>query len=385
MSLREEVVELTRKLIRLKTVNPPGDELEAAEFLASWMEKNGFDEIEIQRISKRRGNVVGVIRGSGEGPSLIFNGHLDVAPPGDLRHWKYDPFEGVIADGKIYGRGAADMKSGLAALTVAAKYVKQHGYKLKGDLIVSAVADEVHLSTGAKVFAESKWFKNSCGIVIAEPTGLRLVTAHRGALWLKIETFGKTAHTSMPHLGINAIYSMTKIIETLSKYKFKYSPVEILPPPTLCVSVIQGGYRINVVPDHCEIQVDIRTLPTQSHEEIIDDIIKSINELKKEDPTLEYKVSVIADRRPVYTDPNAPLVQKAIKVGKEVLNTYLKPEGAPFFSDGAEFIKHPGCPPIILFAAADTRQSHAINEYVEIDALEKSVLFYMALAKEMLG
>ena len=277
------------------------------------------------------------------------------------------------------------MKSGLAALTVAAKYVKKHGYRLKGDLIVSAVADEVHLSTGAKVFAESKWFKNSCGIVIAEPTGLRLVTAHRGALWLKIETFGKTAHTSMPHLGVNAIYSMVKIVEKLRGYKFKYKPVELLPPPTLCVSVIQGGYRINVVPDHCEIQVDIRTLPTQDHGEIINDIIKYIEELKKEDPTLEYKVSVIADRKPVYTDPNSPLVQKAIKVSKEVLNTDLKPEGAPFFSDGSEFIKHPGCPPIILFGAADTEQSHAVNEHVEIDALEKSVLFYIALAKEMLG
>lgn len=384
-SIKNDVIKLTVDLIRINTVNPPGNELEAAEFLASWMEKNGFDEVEIQKIDKNRGNIIGVIKGSGEKPSLIFNGHLDVAPPGDLRHWKYDPFEGVIADGKIYGRGAADMKSGLAALTVAAKYVKKHEYKLKGDLIVSAVADEVHLSTGARVFAESKWFKNSCGIVIAEPTGLRLVTAHRGALWLKIETFGKTAHTSMPHLGVNAIYHMTKIIEKLREYRFKYSPVKILPPPTLSVSVIQGGYRVNVVPDHCEIQVDIRTLPTQNHEEIINDIAKNIDELKKKDPTLKYKVSVIADRKPVHTDPNSPLVQKAIKVGKEVLNMDLKPEGAPFFSDAAEFIKHPGCPPVILFAAADTEQSHAINEHVEIDALERSVMFYMALAKEMLG
>lgn len=385
MNLKElvkEAVLVTQELVRLKTINPPGNELSAAEFLANWMEKHGF-EVEVQKIDKNRGNVIGVIKGGGEGQSLIFNGHLDVVSPGDLRNWSYDPFEAKIVGDKIYGRGSADMKGGIASMAVAATSLSKQ--KLKGDLLVAAVAGEEIDSIGAKVFAESKWFRNSKGIVIGEPTGMELVITHKGALWLKVTTHGKTAHGSMPHLGVNAILHMVELINMIKGYRFKYEPVELLTPPTLNIGTISGGVETNVVPDLCTITIDIRTLPTQKHEEIINDFKEIIGKLEAKIPNFKAEIEILNNRRPLITDPKASLVLKAIDSLKESLNIEPKPKGVSYYTDASEFIKYSECPSIIIIGPGKAELAHKPNEYIEISALEKAIKFYTLLARKMIA
>lgn len=381
--LLREAVGLTRELVKIRSINPPGDELPVAQLLADWMEKHGF-EVAVQTIGGNRGNVIGIIRGSGEAPSLVFCGHLDVVPPGDLGNWSYDPFSAEVVGNRIYGRGTADMKGGLAAMAVSGALLIREKVELKGDLIVAGVAGEEVDSIGAKFFAESKWFENCGGIVIGEPTGMELVTAHRGALWVKIKTYGKSAHGSTPHLGINAIIHTAEVIKELTKYQFKYEPVELLEPPTMNIGTIRGGVKTNIVPDTCEITVDIRTLPTQEHGEIVGDLEEMIRYLSRRIPAFKAEIEVINDRKPVITDPESPLVLKAIEAGREALGRELKPRGATYYTDASEFTRHPKCPPIIIIGPGKPELAHKPDEYVEIDSLEEAVKFYNGLAKKVL-
>ncbi len=376
----KETISLTRELVKIKTVNPPGDELPAAEFLASWMEKHGY-EVHIQKIEKNRGNVVGIIKGAGEKQPLILNGHLDVVPAGRIEDWTYDPFSAEIVENKIYGRGSADMKGAVAAMVVAGYMLAKENVKLKGDLIVSAVAGEEVNSIGAKHFAETKWFKNSMGIVIGEPTAMDLVVAHKGALWVKIKTYGKAAHGSLPHLGVNAIIHMTEVIRKLTEYRFKYEPVKLLTPPTMNIGTIKGGIKTNVVPDYCEITVDMRTLPTQKHEEIIDDFKNILKELKEKIPSFKAEIEVVNNRRPLLTDPSSPLVLEAKKAYKETLGIEPEAKGVTYYTDASEFLLHSGCPPIIIIGPGRIELAHRPNEYIEIDMLSKALKYYYALAK----
>jgi len=378
--LIKETISLTKELIKVNTTNPPGNELPAAEFLASWMEKHGY-EVHIQKIEKNRGNVVGIIKGTGEKPALILNGHLDVVPAGRLEEWSYDPFGAEVVENKIYGRGSTDMKGAVAAMTVAGYMIAKENVKLKGDLIVSAVAGEEVNSIGAKYFAETDWFRNSMGIVIGEPTAMDLVVAHKGALWVKIKTYGKAAHGSLPHLGVNAILHMVEVIRKLAKYKFKYEPVKLLTPPTMNIGTIRGGIKTNVVPDYCEITVDMRTLPSQKHEELIEDLNNILKELGEKIPNFKAELEIVNNRKPLLTDPKSPLVLEAKKAYREVFGIEPEPKGVTYYTDASEFLLHPGCPPIIIIGPGRIELAHKPNEYVEIDLLAKSLKYYYALSK----
>ncbi|OYT56373.1 MAG: succinyl-diaminopimelate desuccinylase [Desulfurococcales archaeon ex4484_217_2] len=376
----KETISLTKELIKIDTTNPPGNELLAAEFLASWMEKHGY-EVHIQEIEKNRGNVIGIIKGTGEKPALILNGHLDVVPAGRLEEWSYDPFGAEVVENKIYGRGSTDMKGAVAAMAVAGYMIAKENVKLKGDLIVSAVAGEEVNSIGAKYFAETDWFRNSMGIVIGEPTAMDLVVAHKGALWVKIKTYGKAAHGSLPHLGVNAILHMVEVIRKLTEYRFKYEPVELLTPPTMNIGTIRGGIKTNVVPDYCEITVDMRTLPTQKHEEIIEDLNNILKELQEKIPNFKAELEVANNRKPLLTDPKSPLVLEARKAYREVFGIEPEPKGVTYYTDASEFLLHPRCPPIIIIGPGRIELAHKPNEYVEIDLLAKSLKYYYTLSK----
>jgi succinyl-diaminopimelate desuccinylase len=375
----KELLSLTRELLCCETVNPPGIELEAAKIIAQKLELYGI-EVEIQKLGEDRANVIGVIKGSGEKPSLLLNGHLDTVPPGQLT-WDYPPFSGTVVDGKIYGRGASDMKSGLAALVMAACLIKKSGIKLKGDLIVAGTAGEETDSLGAKAFMDAGYFSNVGQIIIAEPSNLKLFTCQKGALWLEFTTFGKTAHGAMPDLGENAILLMNRFLNRLQDYKFIYNNHPLLTPPTFNVGTVSGGVKNNVVPDRCVLTIDIRTVPGQSHEAIIEELTELFLDClgDREKGT----VRIFNDRYPVETDPSDPLVTIARKIGQKVLNLDLEPEGVNYYTDASVFVKSNRVP-VILFGPGDERLAHQPNEYVEIDKLLASLKYYIALISELL-
>ncbi|MGB9521778.1 MAG: M20 family metallopeptidase, partial [Anaerolineales bacterium] len=263
----QEIVRLCRDLVRINTTNPPGDERTAAEYIAKHIQSYGF-EINYVSHSKRRASLIARLPGRGSQPAVVFNGHTDVVPVGSEK-WKHPPFDGVVEDGKIWGRGSADMKGGLAAMMVAASAIAKAKIPLNGDFILMATAGEEINMFGARAIAEMPGPKNWQALIISEPTYNRLGLAERGVFWIKITTHGKTAHGSTPELGKNAIEMMRILLNEIEKLKIPFTSHPILGNFSLSINTIQGGVQTNVVPDSCAITIDMRTLPGQSHPRIL--------------------------------------------------------------------------------------------------------------------
>jgi len=200
------IVDLLQKVIQIESTNPPGNERDLADFLSEFFKKAGL-EPELFEYEEKRVNLVTRIKGTGEKPGLIFSAHMDTVPAGGV-DWKFPPFSGTLHDGKIYGRGAADMKSGLAAMAEAAAILAKTDFSPKGDLIVAFTYDETHGLQGAKHLIDEGHLEGASAVLISEPSTLDVFIAEKGALWLKCRAEGKTAHTSMPQLGQNAIFEM---------------------------------------------------------------------------------------------------------------------------------------------------------------------------------
>lgn len=379
---KEEVVELLQEMIQINTVNPPGNEKELAQKLKERLEEVGV-ETELVDLGNNRANVIGVIKGNGKQKSLLLNGHLDTVPPGDAG-WEFEPFSGTITDGKIYGRGAADMKSGLAAMIMAIKAIKKAGIKLKGNLIFLGSAGEETDSIGAFHYLKTSGLKDVGAIVIGEPTSCKIKIAEKGALWLQITTFGKVSHGAYPEKGINAIIHMNELLNEILKYKLNFEENELLGAPTLNVSTINGGVKTNVVPDRCSVTIDIRTVPSVNHQNIIKDIESIINNLKKKIKGFNAELKVINNRPSVETKSNHPFIKIGQEVGKELFNKDLIPEGVNFYTDAAVFLPSTDLPAII-YGPGDSDMAHQPNEYININHLWEAVQFYIGVILKYLG
>lgn len=377
-----DLVDLMVASLRVNTVNPPGNERPLAELWGRWMEELGL-EVRLQPLGENRANVIGVLKGKGTKPSLLYNGHLDTVPPGAVE-WDYGPFSGQIVGDRIYGRGAADMKSGVVAMIMAAGAIKAAGIELEGDLVVAATAGEETDSIGARKFLQEKEMEKVGAMVIGEPSNNNIVIAEKGTLWLKITTYGKTAHGSMPHLGVNAILHMNQIISRLENLKFAYNPHPLLGGPTLNIGTIAGGVTTNVVADQCQMSIDIRSVPGMEHAAILEELKNMLKELERELPGFRAKLEVINDRPPVDMEEDNEFVQLGMKVAEQVLGKRPVPGGVNFYTDAAVFVPATNLP-MFIFGPGKSELAHQPNEYVEISKLVEAAQFYAAFAAEYLG
>jgi succinyl-diaminopimelate desuccinylase len=365
------MIELLKKLIRAEPTAQKG-ELQAAQILAEQFKRAGI-AAEVDRWDDRRANCIAQVKSTGRKPALLFLAHLDVVPPGE-QPWKHPPFEPTEAEGRIYGRGAADMKAGLTALTTAVCRIIQQKIALKGDLIILAAAGEETDSSGVKRFlarnAGSPGLPPLAGIVIPEPTSFNVVAAHRGILWLKVTTKGKTAHGSAPHLGINAITLMSHLLSRLESFQIPHQPHPRLGRCTMSVTKIAGGTATNIIPDACSIEIDIRTLPNQNHQAVVQQVFPQLfAELKSQDPRFIADLIALRDASALETDPQCGFVKdfcravgvaETISVGWTTDGPHLVPLGAP----------------IVIFGPGDPEVCHKPDEYIDIADLEKAADLY---------
>jgi succinyl-diaminopimelate desuccinylase len=268
-AVREDsVVKLLQKVIQIESTNPPGNELDLAYWLADYFAEAGV-EAEVLKYEGKRANLVARLQGSGSRPALIFSAHMDTVSAGEVP-WMFPPFSGTLCESKVYGRGAADMKGGLAAMAQAAVILAQSGILLGGDLIVAFSYDETYGLRGARRLVEGGYLEGAGAVLVSEPSTLDVFIAEKGALWLKCRVQGKTAHSSMPHLGQNAILEMVRFLRRVEEHlDLGAEPHPLLGEPTFTVGTIQGGVAINVIPDACEAQLDIRLVPGLDHREVV--------------------------------------------------------------------------------------------------------------------
>jgi succinyl-diaminopimelate desuccinylase len=291
-----EALELTRELLRLNTINPPGGERACAERLGQLLENAGFS-VRTYEYAPGRTSLVARLGGSSSRAPLCFAGHIDTVPLGTAP-WTHDPFAGEIVDGRLYGRGSSDMKSGLAAFVTAACRLADRLRPTPGLVLVIVAGEETGCDGSRHLTAADGLLGHAGAVVIAEPTGNHPCVGHKGALWLHALATGVTAHGSMPERGVNAIYKGARAVAKLERFVFAGNPHPVLGSPTLNVGTITGGLNINSVPDSVTIGIDIRTIPDQKHGELMERLTEYLGD--------DVALTPIVDVDAIWTDPAHP-------------------------------------------------------------------------------
>jgi succinyl-diaminopimelate desuccinylase len=349
-----------------------------AESLQRFFENSGI-RTELDIWDESRANLTAFLgNGTPDVPTLVIGVHLDVVPA-EAENWQTNPFEAVEKDDKIFGRGACDMQGGICAAAAALTEIAASGAKLKGRVIFAATAGEETDSAGVQRFVDryKDTIDNPVGILIPEPTGLEILRAHRGILWLKIRTRGKTAHGSMPHLGINAIDKMNTLLNRLKNHIIPHQPDDLLGGCSMSINRINGGTATNIVPDFCDIELDIRTLPSQAHAEIIKDLRDICDQLHANDQNFNAEISIIRAVEALQTDADDSFV-KAVCTATGITET----KAAGFTTDGTHFKKLNA--PVLIFGPGDGTLCHQPNEYIEIAEMEKAAACYKKIITDLL-
>lgn len=379
---KSELVSLTQQLIRTPTSNPPGNEEQAATILFQKFQAEGI-AAELIPEEAGRADVVARLKGTGA-PALLFDGHLDTVPPGDETAWTHSPYSGALDQGRIYGRGTSDMKGGIAAQVMAAVLAKRAGIQLAGDLIVAATCGEEVDNLGAHTLKNAGGLNHVGAIVVGEPSNNEIFIAEKGALWLEITTFGRTAHGSMPHLGINAIWKMHTFMDKMKGFKPSNDQHPLLGEATFSLNTMNGGFKTNVVPDRCTTTWDGRTIPGKSHADIVAAVQDQLTQLQNTDPEFKGEVKVIKDLPSVDTPSNHSLVKLAQQLGQELWGRELTPGGVNYYTDAAVLV--PGLNlPFIIFGPGEPGLAHQPNEYVDVEKLVAATAFYLLLASRWEG
>lgn len=368
-------IDLTQALVRFDTVNPPGNERACAEFLAGLLERAGF-AIELVPFGEGRAQVIARLGGTADTLPLAFTGHLDTVPLG-ARPWSVDPLAGEIRDGKLYGRGSSDMKSGVAAFVCACIDLAGRLARTPGVLLVITAGEETGCS-GADALAEDpRPLRTAGALVVAEPTGNQPLVGHKGALWLEAETTGVTAHGSMPEKGVNAVYKAARAVTLLEQFDFNVARHDVLGGATLNVGTIQGGLNINSVPDRAAIGIDIRTIPAQEHARIRDQLASYLGP----DVTLR----TVMDARSIWTDPDDPWIGEACRITQTVTGAPSPVAAAPYFTDASALTPALGSPPTLILGPGELALAHQTDEYCLTARIDEATEIYRRLIRSWCG
>jgi len=380
---RDYVVRLLKKLIEIQSVNPHVEggagETEISNFIANHLESVGM-EVDTQDVVDDRFNVIGVLRGRGGGRSLMMNGHTDTV---GVKGMTIEPFKPFIEDDNMHGRGACDMKGPLAGMITAVKALVDSGVKLRGDLLISAVVDEEYKSIGTQRLIQEY---RSDAVIVGEPTNHQIAIAHKGFVWLEIETRGKAAHGSVPEKGIDAIAKMAKIISRLSTLEESYARKRhnLVGFPKIHTSMIQGGSEWSIVPDFCRLRLERRTVPGETSSMVTDELDQLLDELSREDPMLSAKIKKIFEGSPMEIAPSEAIVKKLQLAVREVKKIESKMVGAPYWTDAALFVNNAAIP-ACLFGPGDIGLAHSDNEFIKISEVVDSAKIYALTAQAFCG
>ena len=366
------MLSLTRKLLSFNTINPPGQENDCARYIGKLLEEGGF-KTEYHEFSQNRTNLVARMGGGTDRLPICFTGHTDTVSLGYVK-WQRDPFGGEIDGDKLFGRGSSDMKGGVAAMVLASLEAATAPGKKPGITLIITAGEETGCQ-GASYLTELSDVLGTAGaIVVAEPTSNYPLIGHKGALWLEASTAGIAAHGSMPDRGINAIYRAARVVDRLEKFQFNISPHKLLGSPSLNVGTISGGTNINSVPDKTTIGIDIRTVPGQSHQTIIEELQSRLEE--------EVGWRSLVDVDGISTDPQHDWVCQVFDIMEKYGDERPVPCGATYFTDASVLTPAYGNPPTIILGPGEASMAHKTDEYCLISKLEAATEAYIGIIQQ---
>ena len=364
------VIALTQQLVSMDSVNPPGNEAALSEYIGNLLAGNGF-EVDMIPYDENRSHLIAK-KGNPVKKPVVFSGHLDTVPLGEMP-WTVAPFSGKIKEDKIYGRGTSDMKGGVAAMVVAAIRATQQNPDASVCLIFTA-GEETGCQGAAHLVKNYPDLGAARGIIIGEPTANIPAIGHKGGLYLKVTAKGKPAHSSMPHLGDNAIYKAAEAVLKLKKFIFHKNEDSLLGLPTLNIGKFRGGINLNAVPDHAEFTIDVRTTTKSNHAQLLN----QFKQLAGRDLTFETLVDLPA----VASDENDAFVQlvySACGISKAEKGF---PKAMPYLTDGTVLQSaYIGAPTIIL-GPGQLEMAHKTDEFCYIKKIEEAVEIYTQIILE---
>jgi succinyl-diaminopimelate desuccinylase len=405
----DEIVQFTVDLVRIPTVNPPGDEYEAcAHFLGDELKRRAWDVEYIVAEGRPehtrqhpRVNVVGSRRGTGGGPVVHLNGHIDVVPAGG--GWTVDPFEGVVRDGKIFGRGVCDMKAGLAAALFAAEAMERAGVRLPGTIELSGTVDE---ESGG--FAGVAWLAE-CGriakartdyVIIPEPLNVdRICVGHRGVYWFELTTRGRIAHGSMPFLGVSAIDGMTDVLAAIARelepsLARRVTAMPVVPEAarhaTINVNAIEGGQPIDgiqtpCVADRCRAVFDRRFLIEEGFAQARDEIGALVARVLAATPGLEYDLRDLMVVEPVLTPNGSPVVGALAGAIRRVLGAPASLVASPGTYDHKHVARIAGIADCVAYGPGELELAHQPDEYCRVSDLVNATKVIALATLDLMG
>jgi acetylornithine deacetylase len=369
-------IELLRRMVRSDSRNPslvPGASGERAlamllcETLASW----GL-EARLLEAAPGRPNVLATLRGSGGGRSLMFNGHLDIVGVEGMTH---PPFDAEERDGRIYGRGASDMKGGVAAMCAAAGRLRGN---LKGDVVIAGVVDEEWQSIGTSALIAAGVRADAA--IVTEPTRLRFMPAHKGFAWLQATTHGRAAHGSRWDIGVDAIRHAGLLLAELDRIDRDELPRRqhsLLGRASLHASSIEGGIGLSTYPDRCVLRIERRTIPGETAEDALRELRAACDRVRGDLPGLRVDVELLFAQPPSDVTPDAPIAKALVSVlSAHRLDT--TPMGMSAWTDAA-LLNAAGIP-AVCFGPGDMGLAHAAEEYIEVAEVERATDLLAALA-----
>ena len=358
--MERELVELTSRLVAIDSVNPDlvaggAGEAEAAAFVAGWADAEGL-AAELLEDTRGRPSVLVRSGASRDGPTLLLCGHLDTVGVDGMA----DPHEPRVEGDRLHGRGAYDMKAGVAAALLACREAARLG--LAGTVVVAAVADEEHASLGVQDALRSV---SADAAVVTEPTELEVAIAHRGFAWLEIEVDGRAAHGSRPHLGMDAIVKAGPVLTALGRLDeaLGEKPHPLVGRGSVHASTIGGGSELSTYPDRCTIGLERRTLPGEAAAAVEGEIATLLEECRREDPELSARSRTLLVRDPFEIGADEPIVAAVREASAEVLGSPAPLSGASYWADSA-FIAAAGIPTVLFGPSGEG--AHAVEEWVSI-------------------
>jgi acetylornithine deacetylase/succinyl-diaminopimelate desuccinylase family protein len=368
-------------LIRLPSQNPGDGETRVATYVAERCRQLGL-EVETPEAAPGRPNVVAWLRGRARRPVVALNTHLDTVPISD--GWTVDPFGGEVRDGRVWGMGSGDAKGQIVAMLGAIEELARSRASLRGDVVFAAVADEELGSIGARAVVKGMTIDHA---VIGEPTRLRVGIAHRGSLRPRIVVRGRSAHSSTPGLGVNAIFRMAKVLAALETYCDGLEAIThpLIGSPSGAVTLISGGHKESAIPDRCEIVLDRRMVPGEQQGRVVADIEALLARLRAEDPELQVAIEAYMPTSgpPSETPRDARLVGLAVEAVREVTGVPGVVYGAGFGCDMTHF-RGLGAEAVIL-GPGDIDRAHKADEYIELAELEAGRRVYLTLLRRLLA
>ena len=370
----EEITNLAQELIKIPSDETAGEK-EVCEYLESYLKSLGM-KVLLQKVLPNRPNIIAEVIGDEVGKSIMFNGHVDTVPVGDIKKWSMDPYSAIIKDNKLFGRGSTDMKGAIASMIIAMKFIMNNVEKFNGKIIFTGVMAEETTGLGTQKIVEEN-IKTDMAVV-GEPSDEKIYRAHKGTMWFNLSTYGKLEHSSESNSeSNNAIINMMKLIMEINEISKELETIEnnLVGHPSINIGLIDGGTKQNMIADSCRISIDRRTLPEEKTDEILDKLRIRLDGLRSLDDRLTFDLEIDTIREAVEVVESEQIVQEVKNALNKVINKNPTISGMKATTDMSILVNQ-GNIPSVIYGPGFIKQAHTVDEFIEVKRLVESSQVY---------